>query len=98
MEDEGPKEVEKPKAAADGDNENCELFVKSLSFDTTEESLTAHFEQFGELAKVKLIMSQGRSKGIGFVEFTNKADAQKALDESNGFWLDNRQIQVEFSG
>merc|ERR1719469_1487489 len=43
-------------------------------------------------------MSGGQSKGLGFVEYTNRADAQKAMDESNGFWLDNRQISVEFSG
>ena len=40
----------------------------------------------------------GRSKGIGFVEFEKHADAKKALAESNGFWLDNRQISCEFSG
>jgi len=40
----------------------------------------------------------GRSKGIGFVEFENFADAKKALAESNGIWLDNRQISCEFSG
>ena len=50
------------------------------------------------MTKVKLIMSQGRSKGIGFVEFAKRADAKKALAESNGCWLDNRQISVEFSG
>ena len=43
-------------------------------------------------------MSQGRSKGIGFVEFAKRADAKKALAESNGFWLDGRQISCEFSG
>lgn len=43
-------------------------------------------------------MSQGRSKGLGFVEFTNRADAKQALANSDGAWLDNRQIKVEFSG
>ena len=95
-EDEGPKEEEAKPAAeaapAVEDDGNFELFVKSLSFDTDENSLRAHFEQYGELTKCRLIMSQGFSKGIGFVEFTNKADAAKAMNESNGFWLDNRQI------
>lgn len=103
-EDDGPaekKEEEKPaanEAAGDEDPDNNELFVKSLSFDTTEESLRAHFEQFGTLTKCKLIMSGGRSKGLGFVEFENHADAKKALAESDGAWLDNRQIKCEFSG
>ena len=93
--EDGPKEAE---AEEDDGDTNTELFVKSLSFDTTEEGLGNHFQQFGPLTKVKLIMSQGRSKGIGFVEFENRADAKKAMAESNGAWLDNRQISVEFSG
>jgi len=40
----------------------------------------------------------GRSKGIAFVEYTNKADAAKACDATQGIWLDNRQISCEFSG
>ena len=94
--EEGPKDA----AAADGDDgeTHAELFVKSLSFDTDEASLNNHFSQFGEIIKVKLIMRDGRSKGIGFVEFAKRADAKKAIAESNGFELDNRQITVEFSG
>ena len=37
-------------------------------------------------------------KGIGFVEFSTKAEAKAAQAETDGSWLDNRQIQVEFSG
>lgn len=95
--DEGPKDAAKPEDD-DVDADNCELFVKSLSFDTTEDGLREHFEQFGELTKVKLIQSYGRSKGLGFVEFAKKADAKKALAKSDGFKLDGREMSVEFSG
>ena len=96
--EDGPKDA-KPAAAEDsGDADNCELFVKSLSFDTTEDGLRDHFGQFGELTKVKLIQSHGRSKGLAFIEFAKRADAQKALDESDNFALDGREISVEFSG
>ena len=94
-EDQGPKDA-KPEASGDADN--CELFVKSLSFDTTEDGLREHFEQFGELTKVKLIQSYGRSKGLAFIEFSKPADAKKALSKSDGFSLDGREISVEFSG
>ena len=84
-----------PEVAADGP---LELFVKGLSFDTDENGLRTHFEQFGELTKCKLIMKQGKSAGIAFVEYGNPAESAKALADSNGAWLDNRQIWVEFSG
>lgn len=43
-------------------------------------------------------MSQGRSKGLAFVEYAQSADAAKALAASNGIELDGRQINVEYSG
>jgi nucleolin len=66
------------------DEGKCELFIKSLSFAVDQDALQAHFAQFGELTKCKLIMSNGQSKGIAFVEYANSADAAKALAESNG--------------
>ena len=66
--------------------------MKSLSFNTDENSLRGHFEKFGTMTKCKLL------KGIAFVEYESAADAAKALNESNGIWLDDRQIWCEFSG
>ena len=92
-EDDGPKESAKDAAADDGEDDgNFELFVKSISFDTTQDSLHAHFAEYGELTKCKLM------KGIGFVEYGTKAEAKKAQVATDGSWLDNRQINVEFSG
>jgi nucleolin len=50
------------------------------------------------MTKCKLIMSNGQSKGIAFVEYTKSADAAKALEESNGMDLHGRTITVEYSG
>jgi nucleolin len=50
------------------------------------------------MTKCKLIMANGQSKGIAFVEYTNHADAAKALAASNGIDLHGRNIQVEYSG
>ena len=89
------KEEEKPEVAADGPTE---LFVKSLSYNTTEDSLRGHFEQFGTLTKCKLNMRAGQPSGTGFVEYESPADAAKALEASNGAYLDDRQMWCEFSG
>ena len=83
------------QAADDGP---LELFVKGLDYNTDEHGLRGHFEQFGELTKCKLIMKQGRSAGIAFIEYTNPSDAAKAQAESNQCSLDGRQIWVDFSG
>ena len=46
------------------------LYVGNLSYNTTEESLRAMFEQHGEVNSAKVIMDRdtGRSRGFGFVE------------------------------
>ena len=74
-EDEEMKDDATPAAPADGP---LELFVKGLSYNTDENGLRGHFEQFGELTKCKLIMAGGQSKGIAFVEYATPGEAAKA--------------------
>ncbi|NEU34460.1 RNA-binding protein, partial [bacterium LRH843] len=63
-----------------------------------DDSLKAHFGKYGELTKVKLIMSQGQSKGKAFIEYADHAQARDALNATNESNLDGRTIYVEFSG
>lgn len=43
-------------------------------------------------------MRAGQPSGTGFVEYESPADAAKALEGSNGAYLDDRQMWCEFSG
>ena len=72
------------------------LFVGSLAWATTDDSLQAFFSQVGPVASARVITDRatGRSKGFGFVEMTNDEDAQKAVTELNGKDLDGRAIVV----
>ncbi len=72
------------------------LFIGSLAYATTDDSLKAHFEQIGEVASARVITDResGRSKGFGFVEFVNEEDNQKAVDQLDGKELDGRAINV----
>ncbi|PKI35123.1 hypothetical protein CRG98_044474 [Punica granatum] len=62
------------------------LFITGLSFYTSEKTLRAAFEGFGELVEVKIIMDKisKRSKGYAFVEYTTEEAASAALKEMNG--------------
>ena len=72
------------------------LFIGSLAYATTDESLEAFFATIGPVKSARVITDRdtNRSKGFGFVEFEDEANNQKAIDELNGKELDGRAINV----
>jgi RNA recognition motif-containing protein len=72
------------------------IYVGNLSYDVTEEDLKETFESFGEIESVKIIKDNysGRSKGFGFIEMPNNADAQSAINGLNDKELKGRTLNV----
>ncbi len=72
------------------------IYVASLSYNTTNDSLKELFENFGEVTSANIIMDResGRSRGFGFVEMPNDAEAQKAIDSLDKSEFDGRTIFV----
>lgn len=75
------------------------LFIGSLAYSTTDDTLKAFFETIGEVSSARVVTDRetGRSKGFGFVEYTDEANNQKAVDELNGKELDGRSINVNLA-
>ncbi len=78
---------------------SSKLFVGSLSWGTSDQGLRAAFERFGEITEAKVISDRdtGRSRGFGFVTFTDPAAAQQAVQEMNGAELDGRTLNVDIA-
>jgi cold-inducible RNA-binding protein len=72
------------------------LYVGGLPYKTTNDELKAHFSAAGAVASATIIMDKmtGRSKGFGFVEFDNDADAMKAIEMFDGKDYDGRNLTV----
>ncbi|MCB9531091.1 MAG: RNA-binding protein [Myxococcales bacterium] len=72
------------------------LFVGSLSWNTTDADLRAAFEPFGEVTDAKVITDRetGRSRGFGFVTFSNPSEGDAAMQAMNGASLDGRNLNV----
>jgi RNA recognition motif-containing protein len=72
------------------------LYVGGLPYKTTNDELKAHFEQVGPVASATIIMDKmtGRSKGFGFVEMENDADAASAISMFDGKDYDGRNLTV----
>ncbi len=75
------------------------LFIGSLAYATTDDSLKAFFETIGEVSRARVVTDRetGRSRGFGFVEYADEANNQKAVDELNGKELDGRAINVSLA-
>ncbi len=72
------------------------LFVGNLPYTTTNEELGEFFAQFGEVLSAAVIMDRatGRSKGFGFVEMTNDAEADAAIAKGDGAEFEGRKLTV----
>ena len=73
------------------------IYVGSLSFDTTEDTLKDLFSQAGTVNSVSIIMDKfsGRSKGFAFVEMSSEEEAKKAIKMFSGKEVDGRNIVVD---
>uniref|UniRef100_A0A8C0PPQ2 RNA binding motif protein 23 n=1 Tax=Canis lupus familiaris TaxID=9615 RepID=A0A8C0PPQ2_CANLF len=72
------------------------LYVGSLHFNITEDMLRGIFEPFGKIDNIVLMKDSdtGRSKGYGFITFSDSECARRALEQLNGFELAGRPMRV----
>ncbi len=72
------------------------LFVGNLAWESTQEELQELFTQFGEIEEAIIITDKfsGRSKGFGFVTFTDDAAAEEAIAQLNEKEFKGRNIVV----
>jgi RNA recognition motif-containing protein len=59
------------------------IYVANLNYSVSNEQLQQLFEGFGEVSSAKVILDRetGRSRGFGFVEMTNDAEANQAIEK-----------------
>jgi RNA recognition motif-containing protein len=72
------------------------IYVGNLHFNVNEDELRKAFEEYGEVASVKIITDKysGRSKGFGFVEMPNDKEAQEGINNLNGAEIKGRAVNV----
>lgn len=94
-------------AAGDDDEDNSEsasIFVKNLSFDTTEGGLEELFSTLGTVRAAKIPTKRAKrdpskrlSMGFGFVEYATPQEAQKAIRRLQGAVLDGHSLVLKVS-
>lgn len=74
------------------------IFVGGLSWETSQESLRSYFEGFGEVtdATLKTDPNTGRSRGFGFVTFTDPSSVSSVMSTATHM-LDGRKIDPKLA-
>ena len=72
------------------------LYVGNLAYSVSDNDLQQAFSQFGTVKSAKVMMDResGRSKGFGFVEMGDDAQAQAAIEALNGQPFGGRNMVV----
>ncbi len=93
------KQSQRRRAHASGKhrgNSRVELYVGNLSYNVSERDLMKAFESFGRVASVRIIKDKfnGKSKGFGFLEMTDRSESLSAIRAMNGVDMKGRRIVV----
>lgn len=73
------------------------IFVAGLPYDLDDAELEEIFEKFGTITSAKVVMDRetGKSKGFGFVEMPNEAEAKEAIENLNDISLGKKPMVVK---
>lgn len=76
------------------------VFVGDLAFEVDDATLEHTFRTYypsTRHAKVMLDPTTGRSRGFGFVRFSNEAERDRAITEMNGVYIGTKQVRVSIA-
>ena len=72
------------------------IYVGNLPFSFNSDKLKDVFSEFGSIAEATVISDRfsGRSKGFGFVTFSNEDEAKAAIEAMNDKEIEGRKLKV----
>lgn len=101
--EEAPSRVSKTKKTISESDEDVlkrrTLFVRSLPYTATSEALSTHFSFIAPLKHATVVAdpTTKKSRGFGFVTYTDSDDARRAVKELNGSDFEGRKLKVEIA-
>ncbi|RCK78849.1 MAG: RNA-binding region RNP-1 [Candidatus Ozemobacter sibiricus] len=78
---------------------SVKVFVGNLPFAVNDEKLKTEFSKFGNVESARVVTDKhtNRSRGYGFVEFTDQAAAEAAIQGMNGQPMEGRPLTVNLA-
>ena len=75
------------------------IYVGNLPWSTTTDDLFALFQPYGAVTRAQVVTDRetGRSRGFGFVEMPDEAEANAAIDGLNNADMNGRPLTVNIA-
>ncbi len=72
------------------------IFVGNLSYNVSENAVRSLFEEYGTVDRVSIATDRetGQQKGFAFVEMSNDAEGNRAIESLSGRELNGRALTV----
>jgi len=92
-------QIWKDDSLHDWPDDDHRIFVGDLGNECNDDLLAQAFSQYSSFQKAKVIRDKrtGKTKGYGFISFTDVDDFMRALREMNGKYVGNRPIKLRKS-
>ena len=76
-----------------------ELYIKGINYEANEDDLKETFNKYGTISSCKILRDKKtqKSKGAGFVKFTDKKSAVRALNDADNLICKGKNILVCFA-
>ncbi len=74
----------------------AKIYIGNLPWSVGDKELAEMFASYGDVSEAVVIKDKysGRSKGFGFVTFSDEASVAKAVSEMNGKDVEGRELKV----
>ncbi|WKT51691.1 RNA recognition motif domain [Fusarium oxysporum f. sp. vasinfectum] len=78
---------------------SAKVYVGNLSWSTNDESLRSHFSNYGNILDSMVMRDRdtGRSRGFGFVTYSNSSEAESAVGAMNDQEIDGKHVKVNLA-
>ncbi len=72
------------------------IYVSNIPFKVSNDDLERLFAAYGEVSSARIIVDKEskRSRGFGFIEMDNDAEAREAINALNGKDVGGRELSV----
>ena len=90
------KEARRSEKPAERIEKVMNIYVGNLPYSTDRDALREIFAAYGEVSAARIVNDRetGRSKGFGFVEMPDDAQARQAIEALNGSDIGGRKAVV----